>query len=87
MYNIEFSKKAMKDRAYLRAAKLDDKAKELLTIIAENPFQTPPPYKSLAGKMAGILSRRINRQHRLVYEVINAKQKIYVYSMWSHYDF
>ena len=71
MYVIRFSKQADKDRKLLKGAGLDGKAKALLNIIAENSFQNPPPYEGLAGNLNGYYSRRINLQHRLVYQVYN----------------
>ena len=71
MYLVKFSKQADKDKKMLKGAGLDKKAKELLNIVANNPFQTPPPYEALVGNLNGFYSRRINLQHRLVYEVYN----------------
>lgn len=64
---------------------MDNKAKKLIDIIRDNPFQTPPPYEKLIGDMSGLYSRRINKQHRLVYEVTDAYVKII--SMWTHYEY
>lgn len=95
MYIIRFSKQADKDKKLLRGAGLDSKAKNLLDIIAENPFQSPPPYEGLVGNLSGYYSRRINIQHRLVYQVYNEpvtiegawyEGTIKVVRMWSHYD-
>ena len=69
MYLIKFSKKADKDKKLLKGARLAGKAKELLNIIAATPFKEPPPYERLVGNLSGFCSRRINIQHRLVYEV------------------
>ena len=71
MYLIRFGKQAEKDKKLLKRAGLDKKAKELLNIVSVNPFQNPPPYEGLVGNLAGFYSRRINLQHRLVYEVFN----------------
>ncbi|MBR5248218.1 MAG: Txe/YoeB family addiction module toxin [Lachnospiraceae bacterium] len=71
MYLIRFGKQAEKDKKLLKGAGLDKKAKELLNIVSVNPFQNPPPYEGLVGNLAGFYSRRINLQHRLVYEVFN----------------
>lgn len=73
MYLIRFGKQADKDKKRLKEAGLDKKAKELLNIIAENPFQNPPSYEGLVGNLSGYYSRRINLQHRLVYHVISEK--------------
>lgn len=85
MYKIVYTKRAEKDIPKLKAAKLDNKAKKLIDVIRENPFQTPPPYEKLVGDMSGLYSRRINKQHRLVYEVIGEYVKIV--SMWTHYEY
>ena len=69
MYSIVYTKTALKDIPKLKAAHLDDKAKELIVVIRENPYQAPPPYEKLVGDLKGLYSRRINQQHRLVYEV------------------
>lgn len=95
MYIIRFGKQADKDRKLLKGAGLDSKAKNLLNIIAQNPFQNPPPYEGLVGNLNGFYSRRINIQHRLVYQVYNElvvvdgveyEGTIRVVRMWSHYD-
>ena len=69
MYLIKFSKQADKDKKLLKGARFDGKAKELLNTIADDPFKEPPPYEKLVGNLSGFYSRRINIQHRLVYEV------------------
>lgn len=74
MYKIEYHKNALKEIQKLKQANLDKKAKQLVEIIKENPFQTPPPYEKLLGDLYGLYSRRINIQHRLVYEVIEEKK-------------
>lgn len=95
MYIIRFSKQADKDKKLLKGAGLDSKAKNLLNIIAQNPFQNPPLYEGLVGNLNGFYSRRINVQHRLVYQVYNDpavidgieyEGTIKVVRMWSHYD-
>ena len=95
MYIIRFSKQADKDKKLLKGAGLDLKTKNLLNIIADNPFQNPPPYEGLVGNLNGYYSRRINIQHRLVYQVYNEsvvidgieyEGTIKVVRMWSHYD-
>ena len=87
MYSIVYDKKAVKDIPKLKAAKLDKKAKALINLIKENPFQTPPPYEKLQGDLQGAYSRRINIQHRLVYQVIEAQQTVKIISLWTHYEF
>ena len=86
MYKIEYHKNALKEIQKLKQANLDKKAKQLVEIIKENPFQTPPPYEKLLGDLYGLYSRRINIQHRLVYEVIEEKKVIRILSLWSHYE-
>lgn len=85
MYKVLYSKEAKKDIDRLKKNHLDKKAKKLIDIIKENPYQTPPPYEKLVGNMKGLYSRRINIQHRLVYGIKN-KRTIIVYRMWSHYE-
>ena len=95
MYLVRFSKQADKDKKMLKGARLDKKAKELLNIVANNPFQMPPPYEALLGNLNGFYSRRINIQHSLVYEVYNEavtynniqyEGTVVVARMWTHYD-
>lgn len=86
MYQIFFTKTASKDIPKLKAAHLDDTAKSLIDILRENPYQTPPPYEKLVGNMKGVLSRRINIKHRLVYEVYEAEKSVKIISLWSHYE-
>ena len=87
MYKIIYTKKAAADIPLLKAAKLDGKAKALIELIKLNPYQTPPRYEKLIGDLDGALSRRINIQHRLVYEVLEEINSVKIISMWSHYDF
>lgn len=87
MYRVVLTKQAMKDLPKLKAAKLADKAQSLLAIIEQDPYQNPPPYEKLLGKLKGYYSRRINYQHRLVYEVDEDEKKVRVLSMWTHYEF
>jgi len=84
-YKILYSKLALKDAKKLSSVKLDNKTKELLKIIQKDPFQSPPPYKKLVGNLNRAYSRRINIQHRLVYEVRESDKTIRVLRMWSHY--
>ena len=97
-YQVRFSKQADKDKTLLKQAGLEDKARELLKVLMDDPFQNPPPYEKLVGNLSKFYSRRINFQHRLVYEVIennkgNADENgsfykgyIKIVRMWSHYD-
>lgn len=86
MYSLHFTKQAIKDSKFLKTANLDEKAKKLLNIIKENPFQNPPPYEKLIGDLSGMYSRRINIQHRLVYTVDEEQKTVKVLRMWKHYE-
>lgn len=95
MYKIVYEKQAVKDIVNLKSAKLDGKAKELIEIIRVNPFQNPPPYEALIGNLSGLFSRRLNIQHRFVYQVYSEKLieesieyegTVKIVRMWSHYD-
>ena len=85
-WQLVFSKHAQKDAKKLSAAGLKDKATELLAVLAADPFQNPPSYEKLVGDLAGAYSRRINIQHRLVYEVFTKERVVRVLRMWTHYD-
>jgi Txe/YoeB family toxin of toxin-antitoxin system len=85
-WGIVYSKHAQKDAKKLAAAGLKDKALELLAVLTDDPFQNPPPYEKLVGDLAGAYSRRINIQHRLVYEVFAKEKVVRVLRMWSHYE-
>ena len=85
-WRLVFTKQANKDAKKLAAAGLKRKAEALLAILAENPFQTPPPYEKLLGDLAGAYSRRINIRHRLVYQVYEDQRTIKVLRMWTHYE-
>ena len=87
MYKIVYTKKAVKDIAKLKSAKLDEKARSLIELVRKDPFQTPPPYEILLGDLSGAYSRRINVKHRFVYEVLEKDKIIKILSMWTHYDF
>lgn len=87
MYSIVYTKKAVNDIPNLKSAKLDKKAKALIELIRENPYQTPPPYEKLQGDLQGAYSRRINIKHRLVYEVFEEEQIVKIISLWTHYEF
>ena len=86
MYEIVFTKQAQKDKKLLKQAGLDKRAKALLDVMAENPFKNPPRYEKLVGDLAGYYSRRINVQHRLVYQVYEELKTVKVLSMWTHYE-
>ena len=85
MWIDKFTSNAEKDKKLLKQSGLDSKAKKLLNLIAENPFQNPPRYEKLVGDLEGYYSRRINLQHRLVYKVYKDQNTVVVHSMWSHY--
>ena len=85
-YQLLYTKAAQKDAKNLSAAGLKDKALLLLAIVAENSFQNPPPYEKLIGDLLGAYSRRINIQHRLVYQVLEAEKIVKVLRLWTHYE-
>jgi len=85
-WRVVFTKPAQKDAKKLSASGLKGKAVELLEILRQNPYQTPPPYEKLVGDLVGAYSRRINIQHRLVYQVLETEQTVKVLRMWSHYE-
>lgn len=87
MYTIVYTKKAVADIPKLKSANLDTKAKALIEILRENPYQTPPPYEKLIGDLQGAYSRRINVKHRLVYEVLEEVNTVKIISLWTHYEF
>jgi len=85
-WKLVFAKHAQKDAKKLASAGLKSKAEELLAVLAQDPFQNPPPYEKLVGDLAGAYSRRINIQHRLVYEVFAQERTVRVLRMWTHYE-
>ncbi len=85
-WQVVFARHAQKDAQKLAAAGLKAKALDLLAILAADPFQNPPPYEKLVGDLAGAYSRRINIQHRLVYEVFPKERVVRVLRMWTHYE-
>ncbi len=95
MYRIVYEKQAVRDIKNLKSVRLDVKAKKLVELLKENPFQNPPPYEALVGNLQGVYSRRINIQHRLVYQVYNESVElngiryegtVKIIRMWTHYD-
>ncbi len=86
MYKIEYYKKALKDIPKLQRSGLDNKAKQLIEILKINPFKNPPPYEKLLGDLNGYYSRRINIQHRLIYEVLEEEKTVRIIRMWTHYE-
>ncbi len=85
-WQVVFTRQAQKDAKKLSAAGLRNKAEELLEILKSNPFKTPPPFEKLVGDLSGAYSRRINIQHRLVYQVTKEIKTIKVIRMWTHYE-
>ncbi|MDO4587939.1 MAG: Txe/YoeB family addiction module toxin [Planctomycetia bacterium] len=97
---VKMSKRALNDLEKLKQSKLSNKAKALVDVLVENPYQNPPPYEKLIGNLRGFYSRRINRQHRLVYFIVEkgkqlgkshrnniaTQNTIVVCSMWTHYE-
>ena len=87
MYLIVYTKTAVKQISNLKAAKLDGRVKKLIYILEKDPFQNPPPYEKLLGDLKKAYSRRINVQHRLVYQVYEKEQTVKILSMWTHYEY
>lgn len=85
-WEVVYTKQAQKDAKKLAAAGLKEKAQELLSLVATNPFQNPPPYEKLIGDLSGAYSRRINIQHRLVYQVLGEAKMVKVLRLWTHYE-
>ena len=85
-WEVVFAKQALKDAKKLAASGLKTKAQGLLEVLANDPFQNPPPFEKLVGDLAGAYSRRINIQHRIVYEVFVAEKTVRVLRMWTHYE-
>jgi Txe/YoeB family toxin of toxin-antitoxin system len=85
-WQVVFAKHALKDAKKLAAAGLKGKAQDLLEVLAIDPFQNPPPYEKLVGDLEGAYSRRINIQHRVVYEVFKKERTVRVLRMWTHYE-
>ena len=85
-YKVVFTKQAQKDAEKLSASGLKAKTEQLIKILRKNPYQTPPFYEKLVGDLAGAYSRRINIQHRLVYQVIDDKKIVKIVRMWTHYE-
>lgn len=85
-WTLLYTKQAQKDAKKLKAAGLKEKAQALLAVIERDPFANPPPYEKLVGDLAGAYSRRINIQHRLVYQVLKPEKAVKVLRMWTHYE-
>lgn len=85
-YRVVFSRQAQRDAKKLARSKLKKSAQKLIDLLRSNPFQNPPPYESLLGNLRGCHPRRINIQHRLVYEVFEEEKTVLVLRMWTHYE-
>ena len=85
-WKIVFTKMAQKDAKKIKRADLKSRVESLLSVIKENPFQNPPSYEKLVGDLSGAYSRRINIQHRLVYQVLSKDKIVKVIRMWTHYE-
>lgn len=85
-WRILFTKQAQQDAKKLSASRLRSRAEELIQIHRNNPYETSPPFEKLVGDLAGAYSRRINIQHRLVYQIIEDQQTVKIIRMWTHYE-
>ena len=85
-FSLVYTKQANKDAKKISSAGYREKVQELLDVIAVNPYQNPPPYEKLMGDLNGAVSRRINIQHRLVYQVLEKQKMVKVLRMWTHYE-
>lgn len=86
MWQLHFTRQAQKDARKLASSGLKTRAQELLDILRDDPFANPPPYERLVGDLAGAYSRRINIQHRLVYQVLEQERAVKVLRLWTHYE-
>ena len=86
IWNLAYSKYALKDAKKISAAGLRDKTQSLLDLLCADPFKNPPPYEKSVGDLSGVYSRRINIQHRLVYEVFRKEKTVRILRMWTHYE-
>jgi len=85
-WKLVYTRQAQRDAKKLAAAGLKDRAVELLEMLERNPFETPPPYEKLKGDLTGACSRRINVQHRLVYQVLERERTVKIIRLWTHYE-
>ena len=85
-WEVVYARQALKDAKKLADSGLKQKAQELLAVLADDPFRNPPPFEKLVGDLAGAYSRRINIQHRIVYEVFSQERTVRVLRMWTHYE-
>ena len=86
IWQLRLTRQAKADFDRLVAARLEQKARILLKILQNNPFQNPPSYEKLIGDLAGAYSRRLNRHHRLVYQVVKEAKSVKIVRMWTHYE-
>ena len=86
MYQIKYTKQAVKDIELIKSAGLAEKVKRLIATVKNNPYQNPPPYEKLTGDLKGMYSRRINIQHRFVYEIYEEQRIIKIIRLWKHYE-
>lgn len=86
MWRVVFTKQAQKDAKKISTAGLRPKAEKLIEILRENPYQIPPPFEKLLGDLSGAFSRRINIQHRLVYQILDDEKVVKIIRMWTHYE-
>ena len=86
MWTVVYTNQAQKDAKKLSRSGLKSKAEDLLSILEKNPFQNPPPYEKLVGDLSGAYSRRINIQHRIVYQVLTKEKVVKVIRLWTHYE-
>ena len=85
-YRLVYTKQALKDAKKLNKSGLKDKAVEILELLKENPYQSPPSYEKLTGDLTGAYSRRINIQHRMVYQILEDIKTVKIIRMWTHYE-
>lgn len=86
MWIVKFTSNAEKDKKLLKQSGLDSSAKKILNVLMQDPYKNPPSYEKLIGDLKGYYSRRINRQHRVVYRIIKEEKTVIVHSMWTHYE-
>jgi len=86
MWEIVYSKQAVKDSKKVIESRLENRVKKLISVLENDPFQTPPPYEKLIGDLSGAYSRRITFQHRLVYQVFIEEKIVRILRMWTHYE-
>jgi len=86
MWEIVYSRQAIKDSKKIIESKLENRVKKLITILENDPFQAEPPYEKLIGDLSGAYSRRINIQHRLVYQIFLKEKTVRILRMWTHYE-